>query len=65
MDRMLGTPDAIAMETADSYRGVTRFQDSNKKSERRAAENFKKTELKKIIQQEGVEFAKRKGWVKE
>jgi predicted nucleic acid-binding Zn ribbon protein len=63
MARTIGVPDCIPMETTDAYRGKSRFMGTNEKRKKRADDHFKRVEMKKIIDKEGVEFAKRHGWI--
>jgi putative FmdB family regulatory protein len=63
--RTLGLASSQANETIDQYRSKTSPVDQRKKIEERAHEHFVKHDLPNIIQQEGLDFAKRQGFVDE
>lgn len=64
MARQMGSPSAIERETVDEYRKKSRFSDTEQKRHERAQEHFRKVELPKIIETQGLEYAIRHGWVK-
>lgn len=65
LQRAASVPDGIAMETTDDYRGQSRFADTESKRQSRASDHFRKVELKRRIEREGTESAKKNGWLKD
>jgi predicted DCC family thiol-disulfide oxidoreductase YuxK len=63
--RALGTPQARSLETADEYRNKKVAEGVSQMIDERAHEHFKKHDLPRIIQEQGIEFAKRQGFVDE
>lgn len=55
----------LGKETADEYRNKSVSTDIKQKVEERSKEHFVKHDLPRIIAQEGLEFAKRQGFVDE
>lgn len=62
MQRQISTPSVRAMETSDEYRGKKNVQDINKMSEDRAKDHWRKHELPRFIEQNGLEAAVKNGW---
>ena len=61
----LGKPDKQAVETVDEDRGKKSIQGIEKMIDERASEHFKKHELPRLIEKEGLETAIQQGWVDE
>lgn len=62
MERQMSAPSVRAMETSDEYRGKKNVQDINKMSEERVKEHWRKHELPRFIEQNGLEIAIKNGW---
>lgn len=63
MGRQIPIPSIRAMETSDEYRNKKNVQDINKMSEERVKEHWRKHELPRFIEQNGIEAAVKNGWV--
>lgn len=62
MARQLAAPSVRSMETSDEYRNKKNVQDINKMSEDRARDHWRKHELPRFIEQNGLETAVKNGW---
>lgn len=63
MNRQISIPSVRAMETSDEYRNKKNVQDINKMSNDRARDHWKKHELPRFIEQNGMDAAIKNGWV--
>lgn len=63
MERQLSTPSVRSVETADEYHGIKSIQDAGKMVEERAKDHWRKHELPRFIQENGIEKAIENGWV--
>lgn len=59
----LGVPFTRSLETLDEYRGKKVPENLDKMLTDRAKEHFQKHDLPRIIEEQGIEFAKRQKWV--
>lgn len=62
MPRQISAPSLRAMETADEYRDKKTVQDVGKMSQERARDHWRKHELPRFIEQNGLEAAIKNGW---
>lgn len=62
MQRQISTPSVRAMETSDEYRNKKNVQDINKMSNERARDHWRKHELPRFIEENGLELAIKNGW---
>lgn len=62
MKRQLSAPSVRSMETSDEYRNKKNVQDIDKMSEDRARDHWRKHELPRFIEQNGLEAAVKNGW---
>jgi len=58
----LSSPGVRSMETYDDYHGLTIVQDQNKMAGDRAQDHWRKVELPRFIQENGLEEAIKNGW---
>ncbi len=63
MERQLSAPSVRSLETADEYHGIKNVQDNSKMVDERAKDHWRKHELPRFIQENGVEAAIKNGWV--
>jgi hypothetical protein len=63
MARQISAPSLRSMETADEYRDKKTVQDVGQMSHDRAREHWRKHELPRFIEKNGIEEAIKNGWV--
>jgi predicted nucleic acid-binding Zn ribbon protein len=63
LTQVIGIPESQSKETVDEYRNKRVVSDIDKKLDERAKEHFNKHDLPRLIDEKGLEWCKKQGFV--